>query len=125
MEGLSASGHHSADESDKYVGSSSATTVIRKATIRKGQRGVSNSSDGATNKTQLDQNQQVLLNEHTNETNEQIMSIKQSSIVNPLNYGCLNTHTNNNSFNVQQILSTSDDTEAMTMRQFRMSSIGC
>lgn len=102
MERLSTFGHYSADESDDYVGSSAATTVVRKKTDRR-------SSNTSISKHFPD-NDQILTNKH----------IHQRQRINPLNYINLNqTYTG------QQVLLTSGDIEAMTMRQFRMGSLGC
>ncbi|CAF1297730.1 unnamed protein product [Rotaria magnacalcarata] len=122
LEHSSTSGHLSANELDKYVGSSSATTVVRKIANSKNERGLSNSSDGILSRPS-EQNHQIMLNEHADELYQPKISMKRTTIINPFNYGRFNN--NNNSFNAQQILLTSGDIEAMTMRQFRMSSLGC
>ncbi|CAF3649466.1 unnamed protein product, partial [Rotaria sp. Silwood2] len=60
---------------------------------------------------------------------------KQTSIITPFSFQPFNNNSNNNNnnnnnksynnYNGQQLLLTSGDIEAMTMRQFRMGSLGC
>ena len=108
MERLSTFGHYSNDESDNYVGSSAATTVVRKTVNNKSDRRSSCSSIGVSSK-----HDQILTNKHIHQR-------RQPTLINPLNYINLNqTYTG------QQVLLTSGDIEAMTMRQFRMGSLGC
>jgi hypothetical protein len=116
LERLSTFGHYPGDESDKYVGASAATTVVRKVTYPKVEHRLSNSSDGAFGRHSLEQNHQILTNKHTNEPRT---TIRQTSPINPFN----NTNFNNN-YSGQQLLLTSGDIEAMTMKQFRMGSLG-
>ncbi len=114
MERLSTFGHYPGDESDKYVGSSAATTVVRKTTNTKIDPRTSISSDGTLTR---EHNHQILANRHAIEPRT---SIRQTSLVNPLN-----SMNFNSSYSGQQLLLTSGDIEAMTMRQFRMGSLGC
>jgi hypothetical protein len=117
LERLSTFGHFPGDESDKYVGASAATTVVRKTTNAKNDLRQSISSDGTLTRHSLDHNHQILANKHAIEPRT---TIRQTSLINPFNY------TNfNNSYSGQQLLLTSGDIEAMTMRQFRMGSLGC
>jgi len=113
LEHLSTFGLHPGDESDKYVGSSAATTVVRKTINPKIEHRSSNSSDGTFTRHSFEHNHQILTNKHTIEP--LTSSIRQTSLVNPFN-------TN---YSGQQILLTSGDIEAMTMKQFRMGSLGC
>ncbi len=113
LEHLSTFGLHPGDESDKYVGSSAATTVVRKTINPKIEHRSSNSSDGTFTRHSFEHNHQILTNKHIIEP--PTSSIRQTSLVNPFN-------TN---YSGQQILLTSGDIEAMTMKQFRMGSLGC
>ncbi len=117
MERLSTFGHHLGDESDKYLGSSAATTVVRKTINPKPEQRRSSSSSTGTTRHSLEHSNQILTNKHSIES--QPSSIHQTStILNPFN----SMHYNN-SYGGQQLLLTSGDIEAMTMRQFRMGSL--
>ena len=111
MERLSTFGHYSGDDSENYVGSSAATTVVRKtAGNSKGDRRTSNSSLGTFPRQSIE-------NDHKHLHQR---SVRQPSLINPLSYMNFNS-----SYTGQQVLLTSGDIEAMTMRQFRMGSLGC
>ena len=113
MERLSTFGHHSGDESDDYVGSSAATTVVRKTTgNNKGDRRTSNASLGTFPRQSMENDHKYL--------HQRQRSVRQPSLINPLNFINFNT-----TYTGQQLLLTSGDIEAMTMRQFRMGSLGC
>jgi hypothetical protein len=128
FERLNSLGHHLGEESDKYVGSSAATTVVRKgthATITSTLTGkgktlhrTSNSSDIMSRSNPIEQNHKVLTNKHALEQHQHRASMKQPS-----------TKTSpdpfHNTYSGQQILLTSGDIEAMTMKQFRIGSLGC
>jgi hypothetical protein len=117
LERLSAFGHRPGDEAgSKFVGSSAATTVVRKTISSKGEPRSSISSD-ATRTHSFEQNHQVLTNKHA-EQNQRKTSLRQS-ITNPFS-----NSNYNNSYTGQQLLLTSGDIEAMTMKQFRMGSLG-
>ncbi|CAF0888771.1 unnamed protein product [Rotaria sordida] len=120
LEHLSTSGYNSINELDTYVGSSSATTVLRKLTNPRSESRLSGSSDGTVRTNSFEQNHSVLTNQHFIEQYQPKVSVKHISIANPFNYGHFNNH-----YNGQQLLLTSGDIEAMTMKQFRMSSVGC
>ncbi len=117
MERLSTFGHFPGDESDTYVGSSAATTVVRKPTNAKNDPRTSMSSDGTLTRHLSERNHQILANRHAIEPQT---TVHHTSFINPFNYTNLN-----NSYSGQQLLLTSGDIEAMTMRQFRMGSLGC
>ncbi|CAF3201404.1 unnamed protein product, partial [Rotaria sp. Silwood2] len=135
LERLSICGYHSTKESDKYVGSSAATTVLRKTTNPKTEHRSSNSSDETLRRNSFEQNPSILKNQHFIEHYQPKISMRQTSIVNPFSFGRFNNNSNNNNnnnnnnsynnYNGQQLLLTSGDIEAMTMRQFRMGSLGC
>jgi hypothetical protein len=114
LERLSTFGHRPGDEPGKYVNASAATTVVRKTICSKPEGRSSVSSDVTLRKPSFDQNHQVLTNKHAIEQNQRKTSSRQS-IVNPFN------HSN---YSGQQLLLTSGDIEAMTMKQFRMGSLG-
>jgi hypothetical protein len=121
LERLNSFGHHPGDESDQYIGSSAATTVVRKAThptTEKTPQRSSNSSDGTSRATPTEQNHKVLTNTHALEQFQHRASMKQST-------GRNNPNPFQNNYTGQQILLTSGDIEAMTMKQFRIGSIGC
>jgi hypothetical protein len=122
LERINSFGAHPGDESDKYVGSSAATTVVRKTThpttpTGKNAQRSSNSSEGPSRSTPIEQNHKVLTNKHALEQFQHQASMKQTS---PKN----SPQPFQNSYTGQQIL-TSGDIEAMTMKQFRIGSIGC
>ena len=120
MEHLSTFGNQLSDESDKYVSASAATTVVRKTTTSKSEHRSSNSSVGTLRRQSNEPNHQLSTNKHANEQHQPKTSMRQTTIVNPLSYA----HFNNNR-NGQQVLLTSGDIEAMTMKQFQMGSLGC
>ncbi|CAF0768013.1 unnamed protein product [Rotaria sp. Silwood1] len=119
LERLSTSGYHSVNELDKY-GSSIATTVLRKTTNSKHEHRSSNSSDCTLRKNSFEQNHSIVTNQHFIEQHQPKVSVRHTSIVNPFNI----RHFNHNNYNGQQLLLTSGDIEAMTMKQFRMGSLG-
>ena len=110
LERLSTFGNHLSDECDKYPGSSAATTVVRKIINSKNEHRSSISSIGTITKHSYEHNNQILTNKHAIEPRS------SSSIMNPFN-----STTN---YSGQQLLLTSGDIEAMTMKQFRMGSLG-
>lgn len=106
---MNSSGCHPGDESDKYVGASAATTVLRKTIHQR----YSNPLDGLHPSNSIDQNHKTLLN---NSSYEQSMRLSTSS---------RGFSSQNSNPSGQQCLLTSGDIEAMTMKQFRMGSLGC
>ena len=111
------------DEPDKYVGSSAATTVVRKTThpttpTGKNAQRSSNSSEGPSRSAPVEQNHKVLTNRHALEQFQHRASMKQSSQKS-------NPQSFQNNYTGQQLLLTSGDIESMTMKQFRIGSIGC
>jgi len=114
MERLSIFGNHFNDECDKYLGSSAATTVVRKTTNSKNDHRSSTSSVGTITKHPFEYNNQILTNRYAVESKSS--SNRPSSLINPF------ISTN---YTGQQLLLTSGDIEAMTMKQFRMGSLGC
>lgn len=120
FERLNSLGHHPGEEPDNYVGSSIATTVVRKGThpTTKSSKRESNSSDGNNRSNPPEQNHKVLTNKHALERSQHRASMRQAPVKNypdPFQ----------NSYSGQQILLTSGDIEAMTMKQFRIGSLGC
>ncbi|CAF1125678.1 unnamed protein product [Adineta ricciae] len=118
MERLNSFGHHAGDESDAYVGSA-ATTVVRKTipTGKNTQR-MSIASEETNRLNPTDRNHKILTNKHTLEEQQHRVSMRQPSGIN-------NSHTLPNNHTGQQLLLTSGDIEAMTMKQFRIGSLGC
>jgi hypothetical protein len=122
---LNSISHHPGDESDKYVGTSAATTVVRKTThpppppSSSTVKTVQRSSDVISRSIPLEQNHKVLTNKHALEQHQHRASMRQSSSSknHPDSF-----HSN---YSGQQLLLTSGDIEAMTMKQFRIGSIGC
>jgi hypothetical protein len=108
LERLSIFGNHHSDECEKYPGSSAATTVVRKTTNSKNEHRSSISSTGTITRHSYGYNNQILTNKHAIEP-------RSSSIINPFN---------STNYSGQQLLLTSGDIEAMTMKQFRMGSLG-
>ncbi|CAF1375144.1 unnamed protein product [Adineta steineri] len=121
LEHLSTFGNQLGDESNKYV-SSAATTVVRKTTTTsKSDHRSSNSSEDAHRRHSVEPNHQVLVNKYAFDQSLSRTSMRPpTSIVNPLS----NRQYNNN-YTGQQVLLTSGDIEAMTMKQFQMGSLGC
>jgi hypothetical protein len=123
LDHLNSLGHHPGDELDKCVGSSAATTVVRKTIhpiipMGKPLQRSSNSSEGTSRSNPIEQNHKVLANRHALEQLQHRASMRQSASKteqNPFH----NTYTG------QQLLLTSGDIEAMTLKQFRMGSLGC
>jgi len=113
LERLSIFGNHHTDECDKYPGSSAATTVVRKTINSKNEHRSSISSTGTITRHSYEYNNQILTNKHAIEPRSS--SIRPSSLINPFN-------TTN--YSGQQLLLTSGDIEGMTMKQFRMGSLG-
>ncbi|CAF3582851.1 unnamed protein product [Rotaria sordida] len=120
---LNTLGNHPGDQSDKYLGSSAATTVVRKTihpltSTGKLLQHVSNSSDGVYRPNPIEQNHKNLTNKHTLEQHQQRPLMRPSVTKN-------NSNVPQNHDRGQQILLTSSDIEAMAMKQFRVGSIGC
>ncbi|CAF0914245.1 unnamed protein product [Rotaria sordida] len=120
---LNTLGNHPGDQSDKYLGSSAATTVVRKTihpltSTGKLLQHVSNSSDGVYRPNPIEQNHKNLTNKHTLEQHQQRPLMRPSVTKNNSNFP-------QNHDRGQQILLTSSDIEAMAMKQFRVGSIGC
>ncbi len=123
FERLNSLSHHPGDESDKYVGSSAATTVVRKGThpTTSGSAGrtsqnTSNSSDVISRSNPIEQNHKVVPNKYALEQHRASMKLATTkNAPDPFH----------NSYSGQQILLTSGDIEAMTMKQFRIGSLGC
>ncbi|CAF5143294.1 unnamed protein product, partial [Rotaria magnacalcarata] len=104
LERLSTLDHSSFYESNKHVSSSVATTV-KKFFSRKSSNII----------------------EYVIRPHQLKLSMKCKPIVNPFNstFFSNNDNNNNNNYNGQQAVLTSSDIEAMTLRQFRMSSLCC
>ena len=111
-------GHHPGDESDNYVGTSAATTVVRKTVhpFSKSPPHTPNLRDG---KSRPEQNHKIL----PIKPNLLDQQVYQASMKQPTNK--LPHDPFQNTYSGQQILLTSGDIEAMTMKQFRIGSIGC
>ncbi|CAF2564401.1 unnamed protein product [Rotaria sp. Silwood2] len=123
FERLNALGIYPGDQSDKYVGSSAATTVVRKTAHSLTSTGkllqrVLTSSDGICRPNPIEQNHKNLTNKHAFEKHQHRASMRQSTTTK-------NSNDSQNHDIGQQILLTSGDIEAMTMKQFRVGSIGC
>ncbi|UJR10810.1 hypothetical protein I4U23_014997 [Adineta vaga] len=118
MERLNSFGHHAGDESDDYVGSA-ATTVVRK-TIPSGKnlQRLSVASDETNRSNPLDKTHKILTNKHALEEHQHRASMRQSA-------GNKHSNAAQSNYTGQQILLTSGDIEAMTMKQFRIGSLGC
>jgi hypothetical protein len=106
--------HHPGNESDNYVGSSAATTVVRKTVHSTGKSPPTtpNSFEGITQS-----NHKVLTNTHALEQHQYRASMRQTTTKNQ-------QEPFQNSYSGQQILLTSGDIEAMTLKQFRIGSLG-
>ena len=128
MEHLSNCEHQSGDDPDKCFTTSAATTVVRKTTnislnpiSNKVESRLSDSSDGMKIHSSLFENSnQILTNRHALEEHQRRASMRQSIQKNPLNFSPFQINSSG-----QQTLFTSSDIEAMTMKQFRMGSLGC
>lgn len=120
LEHLSTFGNQLGDESDKYVSSSAATTVVRKTVPNRTEHRSSNSSDGTFRRHSVEPNRQVLANKYAVERTHPRPTLRATSIGSPLSFGQCNPN-----YSGQQILITSGDIEAMTMKQFQVGSLGC
>lgn len=114
-------GHYPGDESDNYVGSSAATTVVRKTIHPSTLSGKSpphtpKLSDG---KSLPDQNHKIPMLK-PNLLDQQVYQASMKQPTSKLPHDPFQ-----NTYSGQQILLTSGDIEAMTMKQFRIGSIGC
>jgi hypothetical protein len=123
FERLNSFTHHPGNESDNYVGSSAATTVVRKTVHSTSSTGKSppttpNSFEGITRSNLLESNHKVLTNTHALEQHQYRASMRQTTTKNQ-------QESFLNSYSGQQILLTSGDIEAMTLKQFRIGSLGC
>lgn len=113
-------GHHPGDESEDYVGGSVATTVFRKTVHPTNSTGKSppHTPNISENKSRLKPSTQ---NHHTKipvikpNLEEQV---HQASMKQPT------SKTYHDPYSGTQILLTSGDIEAMTMKQFRIGSLG-
>lgn len=103
---MNSCGYHPGDESDKYVGASAATTVLRKTIHQR----FSTSIENPSTSNSIDLNHKSLINKSSY---DQTMRLSSSSRGFPMN----------SNPSGQQLL-TSGDIEAMTMKQFRMGSLG-
>lgn len=122
MEYLSTSDHNSAGDTNQYVSTSAATTVVRKTRNSILEHHLSDSSDDATKIRPSEDNHQRETCNHSIKQNPPKIRVNTKSIMNAFNYARFNSHNNSGQ---QQPVSTSGDIEAMTLRQFRMSSLGC
>jgi hypothetical protein len=119
LERINSIGHNPGDESDNFLGSSAATTVVRKtAPMGKHLPRLSNAFDGALQSNPIEQNHKTVTNNDTLEQLQHRASMRQSS-AKP------NSNPFQSNYTGQQILLTSGDIESMTMKQFRISSLGC
>lgn len=119
FERLNSLGHHPGDPSDTYVGSSAATTVVRKTyhpltSAGKFFQRLSNTSDGASRPTCIEQNHKILANEHALEQQNRasIKKILAKHDATPFR----------NHATKQPILITSSDVESVAMKQFHLGS---
>ncbi len=124
FERLNSFTNHPGNESDNYVGSSAATTVVRKtvhstSTTGKSPPRTPNSFEGLTRTTNSpsEQNHKVLTNKHALEQHQHRASTRQTTTKNQ-------QEPFQNAYSGQQILLTSGDIEAMTLKQFRIGSLG-
>lgn len=118
LEHLPSSINHPGDESDKSVSSSAATTVLRKSTTNSSD-GTSRSPQHAWETTTINP---ILTNRHALEQHQRRTSMRQTiNHTNPMQH----FSPFQSSYSGQQVLLTSGDIEAMTMKQFRMGSLGC
>ncbi|CAF1415487.1 unnamed protein product [Adineta steineri] len=109
---------HGGSESDEYAGSA-ATTVVRKTLPpRKSLQRLSSASDKESRSNSVEQNHKILTNKHALEQQQHRASMRQS-IANP------NSNPFQTNYTGQQVLLTSGDIEAMTMKQFRIGTLGC
>ncbi|CAF3600590.1 unnamed protein product [Rotaria sp. Silwood1] len=120
---LNTLGNHPGDQSDKYVGSSAATTVVRKTahpltSTEKLHQRVSTSSDGICRSNPVEQNHKNLTNQHALEKHPHPAIMKRSIIKK-------NSDASQNHDGGQQTLLISGDIEAMAIKQFRTGSSGC
>lgn len=115
MERLNGDGNCRTEQSDKYFGQSVATTVVRKMTHSNCQRLSTGSENPSRSIPSLEQNHKSLLDRDTFDQQQHQTTMRINSTTNQL-------QTN---YSEQQSLLTSADIEAMTMKQFRMGSIGC
>ena len=113
-------GHHPGDESEDYIGASIATTVVRK-TVHPTNSPSPNLSDGKHRVKPLEQNHHhhkiPLIKPNIDQQIHQV-SMKQPA-------SKLHSDPFQNPYSGTQILLTSGDIEAMTMKQFRIGSLGC
>jgi hypothetical protein len=123
FERLNSLTHHSGNESDRNVGSSAATTVVRKTVHTTGKTPPhtpnANLPPPSLRPPPEQNHNKFLNNAHAFEQQQYRTSMRQT---NP------KTHQQEpfqNSYSGQQILLTSGDIEAMTLKQFRIGSIGC
>ncbi|CAF4866175.1 unnamed protein product [Rotaria magnacalcarata] len=121
FERLNSLGHHPGDQSDTYVGSSAATTVVRKTlhpltSTEKILQRLSSSSDAICRSSPTQPDHKILTNKHALEQHQHRASMRQSSAKTKLN-------SSENHDIGQQILLTSGDVEVLAMKQFRVGSI--
>jgi len=121
LERANSTGHYPGDETDNYVGSSAATTVVRKTAQpnRPSASGTPKSFDDSQHSNLLtEQNHKVFTNKHTLDQQHHRASMRQTA-------SKTSSDPFQTSYSGQQILLTSGDIEAMTMKQFRIGSLGC
>ena len=120
MEHLTTSDHRLLSESNKHISSSVATTVVLNTTNPKIECCLSNVSDETIREDSLEQNHQLSTNKRAFEEHQPKILMKRTSIVDSFN--CKNM--NDSYCSGQRPLITSGDIEALTLRQFRMGSLG-
>ena len=125
FERLNSLTHHTGNESDRNVGSSAATTVVRKTVHSMSTTGRTPPHTPNSNppppclRPPLEQNHNKLLN------NSQALEQQQYRASMRQTTSKIQQEPFQNSYSGQQILLTSGDIEAMTLKQFRIGSLGC